>query len=93
MVIYRTSFERRRRDRFYLDVKIKYVLNHADEVFLEGDIVNISALGICLNTSTKLEEGQEIIFKNVLPAGHQRATVVWIGKTGGNYYKVGLQFK
>ena len=91
MAICKTPFERRRRDRFCLEGKIKYALNH-DEAFFEGDIINISALGVCFNTSIELREGQEVIFKNILLAGHQTATVVWIKKTCSNNYKVGLQF-
>ena len=88
-----TSFERRINGRSDLESKVEYGLNYKDEVFLEGDIVNISQSGLCLNTSTELREGQEIIFKDILPAGYQTATVVWIEKTDGNYYLVGLQFK
>ena len=88
-----TSFERRKRDRFYLESKIKYVLNRTDEVLLKGDIVNISAFGLCFNTAMELREGQEIIFKDILPNYYETATVVWIEKTDSEYYKVGLQFK
>jgi len=88
-----TSFERRKNGRAVLESKVEYVLNYKDEVFLEGDIVNISESGLCLNTSTELKEGQEIIFKDILLAGYKTANVVWIDKTDDNYYTVGLQFK
>jgi hypothetical protein len=88
-----TLFDRRKHGRIDFENKMEYVLNYRDEVFLEGNIVNISSCGLCLNTSTELREGQEIIFKDILPGGHQTATVVWIEKTDDNYYMVGLQFK
>jgi hypothetical protein len=87
-----TSFERRIHGRWYLEGKIEYVLNHTDEVFLEVKIVNISQFGLCFNTSTELREGQEIIFKDNLPNDYQTAIVVWIEKTSGNSYTVGLRF-
>jgi hypothetical protein len=88
-----TSFERRKHERVNLESKIEYVLNHTDEVFLEGEIVNLSQFGLCFNTSAELREGQEIIFKDNLPNNYQTAIVAWIEKTAGNYYTVGLQFK
>ena len=88
-----TSFDRRKHGRIDFESEIEYVLNHTDKVFYKGNIVNVSESGLCLNTSTELREGQEIIFKDILPAGYQTATVVWIEKTDGNYYMVGLQFK
>jgi len=88
-----TSFERRKHERVDLESKIEYVLNHTDEVFLEGEIVNLSQFGLCFNTSAELREGEEIIFKDNLPNDYQTAIVVWIEKTAGNYYMVGLQFK
>ena len=88
-----TSFERRQDGRVDFERKIEYVLDHTDEVFLEGEIVNISQFGLCFNTSTELREGQEIIFMDNLPNDYQTAIVVWIEKTSGNYYTVGLQFK
>ncbi len=88
-----TSFERRRRDRFCLESKIKYALDRTDEVLLEGDIVNISAFGLCFNTSAELREGQEVIFKDILPNYYETAIVVWTEKTDGDCYRVGLQFK
>jgi len=88
-----TSFERRKHERVDLESKIEYVLNHTDEVFFEGEIVNLSQFGICFNTSAELREGEEIIFKNNLPNDYQTAIVVWIEKTASNYYTVGLQFK
>jgi c-di-GMP-binding flagellar brake protein YcgR len=88
-----TSFERRKHERVDLESKIEYVLNHTDEVFLEGEIVNLSQFGLCFNTSAELREGEEIIFKDNLPNDYQTAIVVWIEKTAGNYYTVGLQFK
>ena len=88
-----TSFERRKHGRVNLESKIEYILNHTDEVFLEGEIVNISQFGLCFNTSTELREGQEITFKDNLPNDYQTAIVVWIEKTSGNSYTVGLQFK
>jgi len=88
-----TSFERRKHERVNLESKIEYVLNHTDEVLLEGEIVNLSQFGLCFNTSTELREGQEIIFQDNLPNDYQTAIVVWIEKTAGNYYTVGLQFK
>jgi hypothetical protein len=88
-----TSFERRQYGRVDFESKIEYVLNHTDEVFLEGDIVNVSAFGLCLYTATELRDGQEIIFKDILPNDHQTGVVVWIEKTDDNNYIVGLQFK
>jgi hypothetical protein len=88
-----TSFERRKHERVNLESKIEYVLNHTDEVSLEGEIVNLSQFGLCFNTSTELREGQEIIFQDNLPNDYQTAIVVWIEKTAGDYYTVGLQFK
>ena len=88
-----TSFERRKHERVDLESKIEYVLNHTDEVFFEGEIVNLSQFGICFNTSAELREGEEIIFKDNLPNDYQTAIVVWIEKTASNYYTVGLQFK
>ena len=88
-----TSFERRKHERVNLESKIEYVLNYTDEVLLEGEIVNLSQFGLCFNTSTELREGQEIIFQDNLPNDYQTAIVVWIEKTAGNYYTVGLQFK
>jgi c-di-GMP-binding flagellar brake protein YcgR len=88
-----TSFERRQDGRVDLESKVEYVLNYTDQVVLEGNIVNVSAFGLCLYTSTELREGQEIIFKDILPNDHQTGIVVWIEKTGNNYYMVGLQFK
>jgi len=88
-----TSFERRKHERVNLESKIEYVLNHTDEVLLEGEIVNLSQFGLCFNTSTELREGQEIIFQDNLPNDYQTAIVVWIEKTAGDYYTVGLQFK
>ena len=88
-----TSFERRKHERVNLESKIEYVLNYTDEVLLEGEIVNLSQFGLCFNTSTELREGQEIIFQDNLPNDYQTAIVVWIEKTAGDYYTVGLQFK
>ena len=88
-----TSFERRKDERVDFESKIEYVLNHTDEVSFEGSIVNISPFGLCLNISTELREGQEIIFKDTLTTGHQTAMVVWIDKTNDNSYMVGLQFR
>jgi hypothetical protein len=88
-----TSFERRKDERVDFESKIEYVLNHTDEVSFEGNIVNISPFGLCLNISTELREGQEIIFKDTLTTGHQTAMVVWIDKTNDNSYMVGLQFR
>jgi c-di-GMP-binding flagellar brake protein YcgR len=87
------SFERRKYERVNLESKIEYVLNHTDEVFLEGEIVNLSQFGLCFNTYIELREGEEIIFKDNLPNDYQTAMVVWIEKTAGNYYMVGAQFK
>jgi hypothetical protein len=88
-----TSFERRKHERVDWENKIEYVLNHTDEVFLEGEIVNLSQFGICFNTSAELREGEQIIFKDNLPNDYQTAIVVWIEKKASNYYTVGLQFK
>jgi hypothetical protein len=87
------SFERRKRDRFSLDSKIKYTLDGTREALLEGNLVNISAFGLCFNTTMELSKGQKIIFRDVLPNYHDTATVVWTEKTDGDCYKVGLQFK
>jgi hypothetical protein len=87
-----TSFDRRKDERVDFESKIEYVLNHTDEVFLEGNIVNISPFGLCINISTELREGEEIVFKDTFSTGHQTATVVWIEKTNDNNYMVGFQF-
>jgi hypothetical protein len=86
------SFDRRRHDRFDREGKIEYVLNHDDEVVLEGEIVNISQFGLCFTTSAELRAGQEILFKDNHPDDHQTAIVAWVEKIGDNYYSVGLQF-
>ena len=87
-----TSFERRKDERVEYEGKTEYTLNLNDEVLLEGDIVNISANGLCLRTVVELREGEEITFQDSLPAGYQTATVVWIEKTDGDYL-VGLKFQ
>jgi hypothetical protein len=86
------SFDRRIDDRFFREGKIEYVLNHDDEVVLEGEIVNISQFGLCFYTSTELRERQEILFKDNQPNDCQSAIVLWVEKTDGNFYSVGLQF-
>lgn len=91
--IYMISFERRKRDRFHLESKIKYTLNGTDEASLEGDLVNISSFGLCFSTAVALREGQEVMFRDVLPNYYETAIVVWVKKTDVNCYKVGLQFK
>jgi hypothetical protein len=88
-----TLFDRRKHGRVNFESKMDYAFNLKDEMLLEGNIVNISASGLCLNTSTELKEEQEIIFKDILPGGYQTATVVWTEKTDDNCYMVGLQFK
>ncbi len=88
-----TSFDRRKDERVSIESKVEYVLNFTDDEEFHGDIVDISAFGLCFNTTVELREGQEIIFKNIFPSGHQTATVVWIEKTDNNYYRVGLEFK
>jgi hypothetical protein len=87
-----TSFDRRIHGRFYRAGKVEYVLNHNDEVVLEGEIVNISQVGLCFNTLTELREGQEILFNDYLPNDRQTAIVLWVEKIDGSYYAVGLQF-
>lgn len=88
-----TSFDQRKQERINVESKIEYILNHTDQVFLEGDIVDITESGLCFQTTKELREGQEIIIKNNLPVNSQIATVVWIEKINDNYYKVGLQIK
>ena len=88
-----TSFDQRKNNRFNVESKIEYFLNHTDEVSFEGDIVNITENGLCFQTTKELREGQEIIINNILPINCQIATVVWIEKTDGNSYMVGLQCK
>jgi len=86
------SFDRRIHDRFFREGKIEYVSIHDDDVVLEGEIININQIGLCLNTSTELREGQEILFKDNQPNDRQTAVVLWVEKIDGNYYAVGLQF-
>ncbi len=88
-----TSFDQRKHERVNVESKIEYILNHTDEVFLEGDIVDITESGLCFQTTKELREGQEIVVKNILPINCQTATVVWIKKINDNYYKIGLQLK
>jgi hypothetical protein len=87
-----TSFDRRRHDRFDREGKIEYVFNYDDDVILEGEIINISQFGLCFTTSAELRPGQEILFKDNHPDDHQSAVVIWVEKTDGGYYAVGLQF-
>jgi hypothetical protein len=88
-----SPFDQRRDGRVPLESKIEYVLNHTDEVILEGDIIDVSQSGLCFQTTEALRQGQEIMVKNILPIKSQIGTVVRIEKSYGDYYTVGLQFK
>jgi hypothetical protein len=51
---------------------------------------NISDDGICIYTFKRLEEGQDIVFKNALPVPHRKATVRWVKKINPSIYKTGV---
>ena len=87
------AFEPRKEERQDYPYEIEYVTDPLTtyEIFT-AVAVNISNSGLCLYTSTPLNEGQEITIKSTIPAPSQIAVVRWIEKLNDFYYKVGLQF-
>ncbi len=57
-----------------------------------GATINISDAGMCIVTSSHLEEGECIILKNDLSLLSRKATVRWVKKYRQNFCKAGLMF-
>ena len=86
--------DQRKEERFEYPHEIEYVVDPLTtyEVF-KAVAINISNSGLCLYTSTPLNEGQQITIKSTLPVHSQTAIVRWIQKLNDFYYKVGLTFE
>lgn len=87
------SPEQRKDDRKDYPHEIEYVIDpHTTYEIFKAVAVDISKSGLCIYTSTPLNEGQEITIRSILPVDSQIAVVRWIEKLNDFYYKVGLQF-
>ena len=91
-------FDRRMQERHIFSdsdmTEIEYVLDpFTDFDVFKGFIINTSESGLCLLTSNKLKEGEEITIKSMINAPSQTAVVQWTEKYDDDYYKVGLIFE
>jgi hypothetical protein len=59
---------------------------------LKGLSINISGSGICLFSSHRLHEGEEIVIQEKLPVKYRKATVIWVKDYLAGLHKVGLRF-
>ena len=66
------------------------VISSSNNVFCYGIISDISALGVCLLTTSPLKRGEKIVLKSGNPTS-KIAVVLW-SDIGGFYYKAGLKF-
>ncbi|MEJ2684208.1 MAG: PilZ domain-containing protein [Candidatus Sulfobium sp.] len=85
--------ERRRYRRSIFPSTIEYGIKTevTGETF-KGVAVNISESGLCLYTSSVLNEGQEISIMSVLPVPSRTAAVRWSKSLNADVCKVGLMF-
>lgn len=89
----REQIEDKRKDlsKEFSFITVEYAL-HPDttyEIFLGFTDGHIDS-SLCLYTPKLLKQGQEIIFRNNLPAISQKAIVCWVEQYDSVYYKVGL---
>ena len=89
------SFERRKNERheFYEETKIEYALDIASNETFEADVINVSAEGLSLLITERIEVGQEIILKDGMYIPFQGARVEWIEESGEGQYRIGLIFQ
>jgi c-di-GMP-binding flagellar brake protein YcgR len=59
---------------------------------MKGLSINISASGMCLYSSDRLREGEEIVIQQELPVAYRKAKVVWVKDYLAGLHKVGLEF-
>jgi hypothetical protein len=88
-------FDQRRQERFDMSCRIEYVADSIkSDTFCEGIAINVSNYGLCLLTSHSIQEGQEIIIKDIftIPLPAESASVVWVEKYDDLYNKIGLAF-
>ena len=86
-----SSFYSSQHDRSSIDCTVEYFLDLSSQETFEGVIDNISEAGLCLITSNKLEEGQEITIRTDIFLPSHSAVVCW-SKRLEDRYKIGLKF-
>jgi hypothetical protein len=86
--------DRRRHQRKYLANALECELKKQSHQEEQIDCVaaNISQSGICLITTSPLQDGQEVTMKNHIFPSPRTATVRWTEKYQSLYYKAGLEF-
>jgi len=85
------SQNRRQHTRSVMTKAVEYsVISSSNKAFCHGIISDMSALGMCLLTTSPLQSGEKIVLKSDNPAS-KIAVVLW-SDIGAFYYKAGLKF-
>ena len=88
-----SSFENRRHERRLFFDNVEYCSGPSStEGVCLGSGNNISDSGMCMWTFRGLSRGEDIDIINGLPLPFTKATVVWVKRYSGDFYKVGLEF-
>jgi len=87
------SSEKRRHERrlFFDNIEYRSGAPSPDDVCL-GSGNNISDSGMCMWTFRGLSHGEDIDIINGLTLPYSKATVRWVKRYSGDFYKVGLEF-
>ncbi|MEW6571338.1 MAG: hypothetical protein AB1390_09225 [Nitrospirota bacterium] len=87
------DIERRRVSRTIFVRPIRFFLQPNTKDILTGMVLDISPLGLCMDTNRLLLEGQEIFIEGSLPITSQTAVVRWSKKMNDSFFKIGLELK
>jgi hypothetical protein len=83
--------EKRRHERRLFFDNIEYCSGQSSDDVCLGSGNNISDSGVCMWTFRGLSRGEDIDIVNGLPPPYRKATVRWVKRYSGDFYKVGLE--